>query len=215
MAPSLDDLDLDLLAGAAVVDADQRSPRAHGRFSMFDLRAGAIRALSRGGVVARRDALTATIDEISGRARQTCIRLLSDAGIPDHLKVFMATETVRLKMRVAARMEGLATSGRSLTPDELRRSAASADGLDRLDESQLAAAGAIAGTGGLVAITGPAGAGKTTMLRVAHAGTHPTAATDAGGRADPEGGIRRIARSRCRGDEPARAARRPRLPLAH
>nr|WP_292823676.1 AAA family ATPase [Microbacterium sp.] len=99
--------------------------------------------------------------------------------------------------------------------DELRRSAASADGLDRLDESQLAAAGAIAGTGGLAAITGPAGAGKTTMLRVAHAGTYSTAATDAGGRADPEGGIRRIARSRCRGDEPARAARRPRLPLAH
>ena len=116
VAPSLDDLDLDLLAGAAVVDADQRSPRAHGRFSMFDLRAGPIRALSRSGVVARRDALTATIDEISGRARQKCIRLLSDAGIPDHLKVFMATETVRLKMRVAARMEGLATSGRSLTP---------------------------------------------------------------------------------------------------
>lgn len=169
VAPSLDDLDLDLLAEAAVVDADQRSPRAHGRFSMFDLRAGAIRALSRSGVIAPRDALTATIDEISGRARQKCIRLLSDAGIPDHLKVFMATETVRLKMRLAARMEGLAASGRPLSPDELHRSAAATEGLDRLDESQIAAAGAIAGTGGLVAVTGPAGAGKTTMLRVAHA----------------------------------------------
>ena len=53
---------------------------------------------------------------------------------------------------------------------ELRQAAASPEDVDKLDASQLAAAGAIAGTGGLVAITGPAGAGKTTMLRVAHAG---------------------------------------------
>lgn len=39
-----------------------------------------------------------------------------------------------------------------------------------MDSSQLAAAGVIAGTDGLVAITGPAGAGKTTMLRVAYEG---------------------------------------------
>ena len=126
-ALSLDALDLDLLADAAVVDADQRSPRSHGRFSQFDLRAGAIRALSRSGVVAPRAALTATIDEVSDRARRKCMRLLSDAGIPDHLKAFMATETVRLKMRLAARMEGLAASGRSLSPDELRRSAVFTD----------------------------------------------------------------------------------------
>lgn len=41
--------------------------------------------------------------------------------------------------------------------------------LKRLDAAQSAAARAIAGTHGLVAVTGPAGAGKTTMLRAAHA----------------------------------------------
>ena len=41
--------------------------------------------------------------------------------------------------------------------------------IDKLDASQLAAAGAIAGTDGLVTVTGPAGTGKTTMLRVAFA----------------------------------------------
>jgi hypothetical protein len=57
----LDTLDLDLLADAAVVDADERSTRPGGRFRSFDLRAGATRALSRSGVIAHRDELTATI----------------------------------------------------------------------------------------------------------------------------------------------------------
>ncbi|WP_345802965.1 AAA family ATPase [Microbacterium sp. AZCO] len=162
-------LDLDLLADAAVVDADERSTRTGGRFSSFDLRAGAVRALSRAGVVAARDELTVMIEEIAGRAHGKCVRLVADARIPGHVKAFMATETMRLKVRHAGRLDALATPGRSRLPDELRRAAASMDGFDGLDGSQLAAAGAIAGAGGLVAITGPAGAGKTTMLRVAYA----------------------------------------------
>jgi ATP-dependent exoDNAse (exonuclease V) alpha subunit len=51
----------------------------------------------------------------------------------------------------------------------LRRAAASVAGIDQLDRSQLVAACAIAGTDRLVTVTGPAGAGKTTMLRTAHA----------------------------------------------
>lgn len=50
----LKDLDLELLAAQAVVDADERSTSAGGRFSLFDLRAGATRALSRTGIVAER-----------------------------------------------------------------------------------------------------------------------------------------------------------------
>ncbi|WP_231917860.1 AAA family ATPase [Microbacterium pygmaeum] len=163
----LDELDLDLLADAAVVDADERSTRSGGRFSAFDLRAGATRALAGSGVVAPRDELTSTIDAIAQRAHRKSVRLTKDADIPGHVKAFMATETVRLKMRLVSRFDALATPGRSLLPQELRQAAASGD-VEQLDPSQLAAACVIAGTGGLVAITGPAGAGKTTMLRVAH-----------------------------------------------
>jgi exodeoxyribonuclease V alpha subunit len=166
----LDALDLDLLVDAAIVDADERSARSGGRFSSFDLRAGATRALSRSGVLAPRDELTATIDTITDQAHRKSVRLVNDADIPGHVKAFMATETVRLKIRLAGLLDALATPGRSLLPHEVRQAAASPEGVDQLDTSQLAASGAIAGTAGLVAITGPAGAGKTTMLRVAYEG---------------------------------------------
>jgi hypothetical protein len=165
----LDALDLDLLADSAVVDADERSTGSGGRFSSFDLRAGAVRALSRSGVIAVRDELTPTIDAIAERAHRKSVRLVNDADIPGHVKAYMATETVRLKVRLAGRLDSLASAGRSLLPQELRQAAASPEDVDQLDASQIAAAGAIAGTGGLVAITGPAGAGKTSMLRVAYA----------------------------------------------
>lgn len=163
-------LDLDLLAHAAVVDADERSTRTGGRFSSFDLRAGATRALARSGVVAPRDALIATIDAIAEKAHGTCVRLMKDADLPGQVKAFMATETVRLKIHLAGSLDALAWPGRSLLPQELRRVVASVEDVDQLDAAQLAAAGAIAGTGGLVTVTAPAGAGKTTMLRVAYAG---------------------------------------------
>lgn len=166
----IDALDLDLLANAAVVDADERSTRSGGRFSSFDLRAGATRALAGSGVVARRDDLTETIDAITDNAHRKCVRLLKDAEIAGHVKAFMATETVRLKMRLAGHLDALASPGRSLLPHELRQCAASPEDVERLDTSQLAAAGAIAGTARLVAIIGPAGAGKTTMLRIAYEG---------------------------------------------
>ncbi|WP_413631433.1 relaxase domain-containing protein [Microbacterium sp. SSM24] len=54
-ATELHAIDLDLLAAQAVVDADERSTSCGGRFSIFDIRAGAIRALSRAGVVTERD----------------------------------------------------------------------------------------------------------------------------------------------------------------
>ena len=62
------DLDLDLLAAIAVVDADERSTSSGGRFSAFDLRAGATRALSRSGIVADRAELEGIIAEIARRA---------------------------------------------------------------------------------------------------------------------------------------------------
>lgn len=160
-------VDLDLLAAQAVVDADERSTSCGGRFSIFDIRAGAIRALSRTGVVAERDRLDGVIAEITERATGAVYRLIADDP-PAHVKAFMATETVRAKVRLAGRFDVLAQPGRSLLPGELHRFAPNED-LSGLDASQSVAACAIAGTDGLVTVTGPAGAGKTTMLRAAFA----------------------------------------------
>jgi len=163
----LDEIDVDLLAAMAVVDADTRSTTSGGRFSAFDLRAGAIRALSRSGVVGQRHGLDEVIATLERRALHGCVRLSGDADAPRHVKNLMATETMRAKVVVSQRLDRLATPGRALIANELRRGAGAIDGFDKLDTSQLAAASAIAGTHGLVTVTGPAGAGKTTMLRAA------------------------------------------------
>lgn len=165
-AANLHAVDLDLLAAQAVADADERSTSCGGRFSIFDIRAGAIRALSRMGVVAERDRLDGVIAEVTERATRSVYRLVAEP--PAHVKAFMATETVRAKVRLAGRLDMLARPGRSLLPGELHRLAPNED-LSALDASQRVAACAIAGTDGLVTVTGPAGAGKTTMLRAAFA----------------------------------------------
>lgn len=164
----IDGLDLDLLAAQAVVDADERSTSCGGRFSIFDIRAGVMRALSRTGMVAERSRLDAVIADITERTMQTVYLLVADDP-PAHAKAFMANDTVRAKVRLAARLEALARPGRSLLADELRRFAPNED-LAKRDVSQSAAACAIAGNDGLVTVTGPAGTGKTTMLRAAFAG---------------------------------------------
>ncbi|MEV7827078.1 relaxase domain-containing protein [Microbacterium enclense] len=158
-------VDLDLLAAQAIVDADERSASCGGRVSIFDIRAGAIRALSRTGVVAERDRLDDVIAELTQRATGSVYRLVADDP-PAHVKAFMVTETVRAKVRLAGRLDVVARPGRSLLRDELHRLAPNED-LSALDASQTVAACAIAGTDGLETVTVPAGAGKTTMLRAA------------------------------------------------
>ncbi|MFS2242756.1 relaxase domain-containing protein [Microbacterium sp. OR16] len=119
-------VDLDLLAAQAVVDADERSTSCGGRFGILDIRAGAIRALSRTGVVAERDRLDGVIAEITERATRSVYRLVADDP-PAHVKAFMATETVRAKVRLAGRLDVLARPGRSLLPGELHRLAPNQD----------------------------------------------------------------------------------------
>ena len=166
-ASDLNAVNFDLLAAQAVVDANERSTSSGGRFSIFDLRAGVIRALSRTGVVAERDELDGVIDDVTERATHAVYRVVPDDP-PAHVKAFMANETVVAKVRLAGRLDAVAQQGRSLLPGEMRRLAHTED-LSTLDGSQSVAACAIAGTDGLVTVAGPAGTGKTTMLREAFA----------------------------------------------
>lgn len=168
-AVPLEDLDLDLLAARATVESDARATACGGRFSMIDLRAGATRALAASGVVAARATLQETIDDITGRAQGMTVDLLpEEEQLPAHVKAYMAAATAGIKLELAARLAALTHAG---VPVEEAEIADAADAVLRkdvnLDHLQVEAAAAIAGTDRLVSITGPAGAGKTTMLRVA------------------------------------------------
>lgn len=170
-AVAIDALDRDLLAARAIVDADGRSTSCGGRFSGYDLRAGATRAVAASGIVARRDDLQELIDDVVSRGFAHTIDLLeADGERPQHVKGFMAATTAGLKIELAARFDALTKAGRSVDRNQIVTIAAQTLDADvTLDEAQADAAAAIAGTDRLVSVTGPAGAGKTTMLRVARA----------------------------------------------
>ena len=89
-----------LLAAMAIVDADGRSVGSSGRFSAFDVRAGAIRALSRSGIVAARADLDQVIAEVASGAYRIddmtgTLWVVSDKGVPRQGARVKVTGTVR------------------------------------------------------------------------------------------------------------------------
>ncbi len=164
------DLDLELLAAKAIVDADMRSTGTGGRFSVIDVRAGAIRAIAATGLIAERDELAPLVEKVAADAtRVHTVTLLSEPTVPNHIKHLMATNTATLKATLAHRIDALSTTGTTMNPDEVRRIAHVIEPERTLDASQVDGARAIAGTSRTVAISGAAGTGKTTMLKVAGA----------------------------------------------
>jgi hypothetical protein len=160
-----------VLAARAVVDADQRSTGCGGRFSMFDLRAGALRAVAASGVIADRRKLQPLIDQIVQLAAQELVDfLVHQDTVPAHVKGFMATTTAMLKSDLTVKLERLAEPGIRPAAEAIERIARRVlqSGMS-LGRRQVDAAAAIAGTDRLVSVTGPAGSGKTSMLRVARA----------------------------------------------
>lgn len=168
-ALTIEQIDLDLLAARAIVDADSRASAYGGRFSAYDVCAGATRAVAASGVVAPRPDLQGVIDDVVVRAMAHAADLLDGEGDrPSHIKGFMAESTAALKVALASRFDVLNIVGMPLSEESMQLVAETA--LEKelvLDRDQAHAAGAIAGTDRLVAITGPAGTGKTTMLKVA------------------------------------------------
>ncbi|HWU45685.1 MAG TPA: AAA family ATPase, partial [Humibacter sp.] len=169
-AVAIEDLDLELMAAKAIVDADARSTGTGGRFSEMDVRAGAIRAIAATGVIADRAELNAVIDTVTAAAISThTVTLLSEPNIPGHVKRLMATSTATLKTILARRIESLSTPGVPLVAEEVTAIARAVEPERSLDDGQIDGAAAIAGTSRSVAISGAAGTGKTTMLKVAGA----------------------------------------------
>jgi exodeoxyribonuclease V alpha subunit len=172
IAPSpipIADLDRNLLAATAIVDADQRSVSSSGRFSAWDVRAGAMRAVSRSRVVCDRSTLDELIEDVTQRALERTVDLLDDdPDKPPHIKALMAMATAALKSDLDDSFAALAEPGRTARPSMMRKVAETALGIGHeLDPGQIDAAVAVSGTARLVSVIGPAGAGKTTILRVA------------------------------------------------
>jgi exodeoxyribonuclease V alpha subunit len=164
---AVQDLDIELLAAKAVVDADARSTGSGGRFSMMDVRAGALRAIAATGVVAERDVLVKVAAEVVARAHT--VTLISEPDAPTHVKHLMAVSTATLKATLARKVDAFSAPGQILDADEAARLAHAIEPAKALDKEQLAGAAAISGTSRNVVVTGPAGTGKTTMLKVAGA----------------------------------------------
>ncbi|MFE4949823.1 AAA family ATPase [Leifsonia sp. NPDC056665] len=163
-------LDLDLLAAMAIVDADARSTGTGGRFSEMDIRAGVIRALSKSGAVAARSELEPLIDQIEETAVQThTVTLLNEPDVPRHIKHLMATSTAALKASVARRVELMAGPGEPLNAEEVVAIARLVEPGRVLNAEQREGAAAIGGSGAVICVSGAAGTGKTTMLKVAGA----------------------------------------------
>ncbi len=164
---SLADLDLELLAAKAIVDADARSTGTGGRFSMMDLQAGTIRAIAATGVIAERAELAALADQVVASTRALTVTLLDEPDVPAHIKSRMAISTATLKATIANRIEALSAPGAPAPVEEITAIARALDPERVLDNDQADGASAIAGAASVVAITGAAGTGKTTMLKVA------------------------------------------------
>lgn len=164
-------VDRDLLAAMAVVNADDRSVSSNARFSVWDVRAGAVRAIARSGIVADRRLLDELIEDVTARGLAHTIDLVpDDVDKPPHIKSLMAESTVRVKLRVGNRLMALSDPGPLPRTQTIRLVAKKVlDAGVSLDAGQADAARAIAGRGRLVAVIGPAGTGKTTLLRVADA----------------------------------------------
>jgi len=165
-AQSIGWIDCDLLARRAVVDADDRSRASSGRFSVLDISAGAARAVASAGAVADRDQLQHLIDDVTMRALAHTRDLLpDDFEKPQHVKALVTHEFARLKSDLGARLSILSNDQPHIPGDAAARIIAGSG----LDPSQQAAASAVADADRLVTVTGPAGTGKTTMLRIARA----------------------------------------------
>ncbi|MGN7797698.1 AAA family ATPase [Leifsonia sp. 22587] len=164
---AVQELDIELLAAKAVVDADARSTGNGGRFSVMDVRAGALRAIAATGVVADRDVLANLAEDVV--ARSHTVTLISEPDAPKHVKHLMAASTAMLKATLGQKVDAFSAPGQVLDTDAVAAIAQAVAPDRTLDEGQLAGAAAIGGTSRNVVISGPAGTGKTTMLKIAGA----------------------------------------------
>jgi exodeoxyribonuclease V alpha subunit len=116
--------------------------------------------LAQTGLLADPAARAELAEDITARATDRCITLLHRTDVPEHVRCLSSPQVLEVEADVLARI-----GRRAAQP--ARKARIGGGGLVRIDPTQAAVVGALAGDGPLVVVEGAAGAGKTTALRSA------------------------------------------------
>ena len=114
--------------------------------------------LAQTGLLADRAARAELAEDITARAADRCIRLLTRTDVPEHVRSLSSPQVLDIEADILARL-----ARRAAQP--ARKARIGGRGMVRIDPTQAAVVGALAGDGPLVVVEGAAGAGKTTTLR--------------------------------------------------
>lgn len=123
-----------------------------------DIRGGVEVLLAQINLVADPAARIELAEDVTARAAARCVRLLASPEVPEHVRSLTSPHVTRVEADIVGRF-----ARRGVTP--ARRVRLQGRGLVRIDPTQAAVVGILAGDGQLVVVEGAAGAGKTTALR--------------------------------------------------
>lgn len=118
--------------------------------------------LAQANLVAEPAARIEVAEDVTARAAARCVRLLASPDVPEHVRSLTSQQVMEVEADLIGRL-----ARRAEQP--ARRVRLHGRGLTRVDPTQAAVVGALAGDGQLVVVEGAAGAGKTTALRSAQA----------------------------------------------
>ncbi len=118
--------------------------------------------LAQTNLVAEPAARIELAEDVTARAAARCVRLLASPDVPEHVRSLTSQQVVTVEARPRPPPRPPRRDARQAGP-------AAGRGLVRVDPTQAAVVGALAGDGQLVVVEGAAGAGKTTALRSAQA----------------------------------------------
>ena len=122
-----------------------------------DLRGHVEVLLAQTCLIADRAARAELAEDITARAADRCVRLLSSTDVPEHVRSLTSLRVLEVEADLIAVMARRCTQ-------PARRVRLGGRGLVRIDPTQAAVVGVLAGDGPLVVVEGGAGAGKTTAL---------------------------------------------------
>jgi conjugative relaxase-like TrwC/TraI family protein len=109
-------------------------------------------------LLADRAARVELAEDITARATDRCVKLLTRSHVPEHVRSLSSPQVLEVEADLIARI-----SRRSSEP--VHRVRIGGRGLARVDPAQAVVVGVLVGDGPLVVVEGAAGAGKTTALR--------------------------------------------------
>lgn len=173
--PALADVDRTRMA-ERVVTVLGSGARGRSTWSRFDVRGAAEELLARAGVITDAAAVREAVEDITDRAIRQCVSVVDDQPIhAEHIRHLTSHAVIERERDLNRRLSVRgAVQGDDATVQAVAAAIAMVAGDDdtatvQLDDGQVAAVRAIAGSHALVMIQGAAGAGKTTTLAVANA----------------------------------------------